>query len=95
MIDATDAIIINKGLYLIAKRKHNDSLVNLWEFPGGKIEAGESPEECLKRGIREEFDLDIEVGGFFCESIYEYGNIVIHLTFAPADVPIIQKLISS
>ena len=42
-----------------AKRSSNQSLADLWEFPGGKIEAGESPEHALAREIREELDLSI------------------------------------
>lgn len=45
------------GLILIAKRKAGDKLANKWEFPGGKIEAGKSPEECLRREMKEEFQI--------------------------------------
>ena len=66
------ALLIKDGLCLIAKRRAGDSLGNLWEFPGGKIEVGETPEECLRREMVEELQIDVEVEDFFAESIYEY-----------------------
>jgi 8-oxo-dGTP diphosphatase len=49
MIEVTAAILNNKGRLLIAQRKRTGRLPNKWEFPGGKIESGETPEDCLKR----------------------------------------------
>jgi 8-oxo-dGTP diphosphatase len=75
----TAALLIKDGLCLIAKRSAGDPLANLWEFPGGKIEEGETPEECLQREMQEEFQIDVEVGHFFAESIYEYERGTIRL----------------
>lgn len=66
------ALLIKDGLCLIAKRRAGDSLGNLWEFPGGKMEAGETPEECLQREMVEELQIHVEVGELFAETIYEY-----------------------
>ena len=49
-----------------------------WEFPGGKVEAGETPEEALKRKIREELSTEISVDEFLCTVEYDYPKF--HLT---------------
>jgi 8-oxo-dGTP diphosphatase len=74
MIEVTASIISRDNRVLIAQRPANDRLAGKWEFPGGKIEPGETPEECLKREIREEFDVEIEVLEYFGQSIYTYKN---------------------
>jgi 8-oxo-dGTP diphosphatase len=56
------AIIELDGLVLAAQRSDTMSLPLKWEFPGGKLEPGESPEECLKRELREEMSVEIAVG---------------------------------
>ncbi|EAX47152.1 NUDIX hydrolase [Thermosinus carboxydivorans Nor1] len=65
MKEVTAAIIINDGKVLIAQRAENQKLAGKWEFPGGKIESGETPEECLIREINEELGINIEVNDFF------------------------------
>ncbi|KNZ70794.1 NUDIX hydrolase [Thermincola ferriacetica] len=75
----TAAILMRDDKVFIAKRKANGLLAGKWEFPGGKIEKGESPEECLKREMKEEFHIEVSVGAFFGESIYHYEHGAIHL----------------
>jgi 8-oxo-dGTP diphosphatase len=48
--------------YLVALRLPGGALGGKWEFPGGKVDDGESPEDCLRREFREELDADIAVG---------------------------------
>jgi A/G-specific adenine glycosylase len=60
--DVTAAVIRQKGRILIAQRPTGGMLGGLWEFPGGKVERGESLEECLRREIREELGIEVEVG---------------------------------
>jgi 8-oxo-dGTP diphosphatase len=79
MISVTAAILIKDKRILIAQRKHSGKLPGKWEFPGGKIEEGESPEECLKRELKEELNIDISVKSFFTESIYTYPDFTIRL----------------
>lgn len=79
MKDVTAAIIIDNGKILIAQRAENQKLAGKWEFPGGKVKPGETPEECLVREIREELGIAIEVEDFFAESIYRYDTATIRL----------------
>ena len=62
------------GKILIAKRKADDRQANKWEFPGGTIEPYESPGECLKREMQEEFGIAVSVGNYLGESIYHYDH---------------------
>lgn len=61
-IEVVGAAIIREGRVLIAKRKASGPLPFLWEFPGGKLEKGETPEQAVAREIREELGVNIEVG---------------------------------
>lgn len=79
MKTVTAAIINKNGKYLITQRAHNDQLPLKWEFPGGKVEAGETPEFCLKREIKEELNLDITVGELFSVSTAKDNSDVIKL----------------
>jgi mutator protein MutT len=58
--EVTAAIIEKNGKYLVSRRPREDE--NVWEFPGGTLEAGETLQDCLKREISEELGMDVEVG---------------------------------
>ena len=79
MKEVTAAVIIKDNSVLIAQRAGDDQLAGKWEFPGGKIELGETPQECLKREIKEELDVEIDVLDSFGESIYSYQSGTIKL----------------
>ncbi len=64
------AVIENNGKVLIAQRAKNDSLMGKWEFPGGKVEAGETLQQCLKRELFEELGIHADVGEYFCTSTF-------------------------
>lgn len=72
MIEVTAAIIQNNGKVLICRRNENKRHGGKWEFPGGKIEAGETPETCLAREMLEEFSIRVSVDAFFAENIHNH-----------------------
>jgi 8-oxo-dGTP diphosphatase len=73
------AVIHRGGKILIARRKKGDRFEGRWEFPGGKIEAGESPEECLRRELREEMEVDIEAEEYLGSVLFETSGLSIEL----------------
>ncbi|MFG0217117.1 (deoxy)nucleoside triphosphate pyrophosphohydrolase [Brevibacillus porteri] len=79
-VDVVGAVITNEeGKILCALRSQQMSLPGMWEFPGGKIEQGETQEETLVREIREELECDIEVGEFITDDVYEYPTVAVRL----------------
>jgi 8-oxo-dGTP diphosphatase len=78
-IAVTAAVIVADGRVLLMRRPPGDRLAGLWELPGGKVEPGESPEECLARELAEECSLTVTVGRFFAESVYRYPHAHIKL----------------
>ena len=85
-IEVAGAVIFNdRGEILCAQRSPSMSLPGMWEFPGGKIEPGESPESCLVREIREELDCLIEVHEQIADATHQYPNLSVRLiTFKAA-----------
>ncbi len=79
IIRVTCAIICHEGLYLVTQRSERMSQPLRWEFPGGKIEPGETPEACLLREIREELSLDIELIRPLQPAAYSYEGFTIRL----------------
>lgn len=79
MKQVTAAVIEKGGKILIAQRKAGDALAGKWEFPGGKLEPGETPEACLRRELMEEFGVDTKIGRFVCSSKFEYKHNHIEL----------------
>lgn len=79
-IHVVGAVITDNGKILCAQRGFEKSLPGLWEFPGGKIEPEETPQQALQREIREEMHCEIEIGEQVEHTVYEYDFGVVHLT---------------
>jgi mutator protein MutT len=79
MLQVCAAIIERDGLIMSARRKPGLHLAGYWEFPGGKVEPGESPEACLARELHEEFGITAQVGAYIGESTHDYGSKIIRL----------------
>ena len=72
VVKVVAAAMENDGRYFIVKRPMNGQLPGKWEFPGGKMEPGESPEESLRRELMEEFSIETEVGHFIGSHEHQY-----------------------
>lgn len=119
-------IIWKEDKIFIARRKPEKSMGGYWEFPGGKIEIGETPQEALQRELKEELGMLVTVGDYFSTNTHQHENITIELiaynasfissdyqlvdhdayqwedvknlqtyNWAPADIPIVKKLVQA
>ena len=79
IVRVTAAVLEKDGRIFIARRGAGDPLAGKWELPGGKVEKGESPEQCLARELREEFNLSVVVGECLGTSTYRYDHTAIEL----------------
>ncbi len=79
-LEVCAGILIKEGKILLGKRKSYDRFGGKWEFPGGKVEEGEIPEDCIIREIKEELNLDIKDFKHFKSYIHRFKNVnlVIH-----------------
>ena len=80
IIRVTAAILEKDDKILIAQRKsENDLFGGLWEFPGGKIERDETPEECMARELNEELNIEVEVGELVTSNKHKYSHGIFEL----------------
>ncbi|MBW2381366.1 MAG: 8-oxo-dGTP diphosphatase MutT [Deltaproteobacteria bacterium] len=75
------AVIIRDGRVLLTRRAEGQHLAGLWEFPGGKLEDGESPEEALVRECEEECGIEVEVAGILEVTHHRYPEKEVLLLF--------------
>ena len=88
------ALIWDEGKFMICQRPAHKARGLLWEFVGGKVEAGETKEEALIRECREELGVLLSVGEVFMDVVHEYPDLTVHLTLFHARVKegTVQKL---
>lgn len=79
-INVVGAVILKDGEVLCAQRGYEGSLPGMWEFPGGKIEAGETPRDALQREIDEELICQVSVGDEVVSTTHEYDFGIVTLT---------------
>ena len=80
-VRVTAGVIYQGDRFLIARRAGDDPLSGKWEFPGGKIEPGESPEECLQRELIEELGMTVRVKKLLASTRYEESSRRIEILF--------------
>ena len=81
MITVVAAVIEEGGRFLVTRRQKGVHLAGLWEFPGGKIDEGETHAAALVREIREELDADVDVGDLVFEVTHPYEDRTVTLYF--------------
>lgn len=86
MVKVAAAIFENDGKILFCQRAEGGNCAFLWEFPGGKIEEGETPEKALCREIKEELGIEIAVKELFDEFDFSYPDKDIHFYFLKAEI---------
>jgi len=72
-VEVVAAVLIHNGLVFACQRGYGE-FKDMWEFPGGKVEEGESPEDALRREIREELEVEINVGELLDTIEYDYPD---------------------
>ena len=86
MTEVVAALIWKENRFLICQRPEKKACALLWEFAGGKVEAGETPEQALIRECREELGIAVRPLGAFAETTYAYPDITVHLMLFHAAV---------
>jgi len=81
IVEVVAAVIWRDGRYLGVRRPEGKPLAGAYEFPGGKIEPGETPDAALIRELREELGITPAAIAFFCEKAHVYEHLSVHLRF--------------
>ena len=86
MLTVVAAVVERGGRFLVTRRQPGVHLEGYWEFPGGKCEAGETHDACLKREIREELGIGARVGALLLETSHAYADRTVRLSFYRCEV---------
>ena len=81
LVHVVAAVIFRDGRYLVTRRQKGVHLEGYWEFPGGKVDPGETDEAALVREIREELDAGVEVGRLVLATTHHYPERSVSLAF--------------
>ena len=81
IVDVVAAVVEVRGAFLVTRRIAGAHLAGMWEFPGGKVDAGETHEQALRREMREELDVDISIGRRCYDVQHAYPERVVALSF--------------
>jgi len=79
MQQVTAALIEKQGKILLARRKAGKHMGEKWEFPGGKIDPGESPQEALRRELAEEFSIEARIGEYLGSTEFRQGEFELEI----------------
>ena len=80
MTEVVAALVWDDDKFMICQRPAHKKRGLLWEFVGGKVEAGESKDAALIRECREELDVEVEVKDIFMDVVHNYPDLLVHLT---------------
>ena len=86
MVQVVAALIWNQNRFLACQRPAHKARGLLWEFVGGKVEAGETKEEALIRECQEELGVTVDVGDIFMQLIHQYPDLTVELTLFHARI---------
>ena len=78
-ISVVGAVFVDGSRFLAARKREGKPLAGYWEFPGGKIEPDEAPEQALRRELNEELAVDADIGPHITTATYEYNHATIEL----------------
>ena len=79
MVKVVAGVIERDGRILIARRRKEDKFGGKWEFPGGKVKPGETPQESLTRELEEELGIKTRICEFICSSRFTYPHISVEI----------------
>ena len=86
MVEVVAALIWDERRFLICRRPAGKARGGLYEFAGGKVEPGETPEQALVRECREELAITLAVGDVFMDVTHDYPDLTVHLTLYHASI---------